>query len=168
MGKKYSKGKFRLRVTLTKWGKLNYEFSRLAPLPDLIKIIVSDKPVSSENTFQYFKTTNRALYNPEFSKHSADGFFDVIFFNKREELAEGSITNIFIRKNDIWFTPQLNCGILPGIYRNHFIAAREDVKETALSLEDLLNADEVKLVNSVRGEVRVNELYYRNEFVEFE
>ena len=164
---KYSKRKYRLRLTLNKWGKFNFEFALIKPLSDFIKVVVSDKKVSSENRFQYFKTTNRKLYNTEYSTCCANGFFDVIFFNEKEELAEGSITNIFIRKDNTWLTPAISSGILAGIYRNYFISGRNDVKETTLSLNDLLNADEVKLVNSIRGEIKVNQLHYSNEFVEY-
>jgi para-aminobenzoate synthetase/4-amino-4-deoxychorismate lyase len=156
-----------LRLTLNKWGNVKNEFSLLSPLPDVIKIIISDQSISSGNSFQYFKTTNRDLYNSELLKYNPEGFFDVIFFNEREELAEGSITNIFVRKGDVWSTPPQSSGILLGIYRNHFILGRNDVKETSLSLDDLLSADEVKLVNSVRGEIKVNRIHYQNEFVEY-
>jgi para-aminobenzoate synthetase/4-amino-4-deoxychorismate lyase len=165
--KKYSEGKYNLRLTLNKWGNVKNEFSLLSPLPDVIKIIISDQSISSGNSFQYFKTTNRDLYNSELLKYNPEGFFDVIFFNEREELAEGSITNIFVRKGDVWSTPPQSSGILLGIYRNHFILGRNDVKETSLSLDDLLSADEVKLVNSVRGEIKVNRIHYQNEFVEY-
>jgi len=54
-----------------------------------------------------------------------------------------------------------------GIYRTHFILSRTDVRETIITLNDLLNANDIILTNSVRGVVKVHKLYYGNEFVEF-
>ena len=62
------------------------------------KIIISDKIISTENKFQYFKTTNRDLYSNEHRQYYEKGFFDVIFINEKQQVAEGAITNIFIRK----------------------------------------------------------------------
>ncbi|MCH7722180.1 MAG: aminodeoxychorismate synthase component I [Bacteroidetes bacterium] len=165
--KKYLTGKYKIRLTLNKWGRLNFDYSSLTSLPHAVKIIVSKKSTSSESKFQNFKTTNRELYNSEYKKYYNDGFFDVIFFNEREELAEGSITNIFVKSGDVWLTPQLSCGILPGIYRTHFILSRTDVRESIITLNDLMNANDVILTNSVHGVVKVHKLYYGNEFVEF-
>ena len=67
----------------------------------------------------------------------------------------------------MWLTPPLSCGVLPGIYRTHFILSRTDVRESIITLNDLLNANDVILTNSVHGVVKVHKLYYGNEFVEF-
>jgi len=46
-------------------------------------------------------------------------------------------------------------GILNEIYHSHLLKDN-DIKEKLIFMEDLLKADEIKLVNSVRGERRVN------------
>ena len=99
------------------------------------------------------------MYYKEYKKYSSKGFFDVIYFNERGELAEGSITNIFIYKNDVVSTPPLNGGILSGIYRKHLLKSNSDIRERRLHLEDLLEADKIVLTNSVRGEVCVKRLF---------
>jgi para-aminobenzoate synthetase/4-amino-4-deoxychorismate lyase len=162
-----SNGKYKLRLLLNKLGKLKLDYSVLPQLPDNVKIIISEEQINSESPYQYFKTTNRELYYSEYKKINSEGFFDVIFFNERKELAEGAITNIFIRKEDIWFTPPVTSGILAGIYRSYFINTNDNVKESIITIIDLLTADEIKLVNSVRAEIKVNQLFYQNEFVEF-
>ena len=159
--------KYKLRLSLDKWGKINIEISSIVELPKLIKVAVSDIRINSRNTFQYFKTTNRMIYNEEYEKYKSKDFFDVIFLNEKEEVAEGSITNIFIKKNDVWLTPHSSSGILPGIYRNYFININTEIEETILTLNDLLLAEELKLVNSVRKELSVNQLVSDNEIVEY-
>lgn len=157
--------KYKIKLILNKWGRIKIETSDLPFVAKIVKIIISEKKISTQNKFQYFKTTNRKLYDEEYQKYFAKGFFDVIFLNEKDEVAEGSITNIFIKKGNSWLTPPLTSGILNGIYCSHLLN-NNDIKEKLITIEDLLKADEIKLVNSVRGEIRVNQLYYRNEIIE--
>ncbi|HLG32601.1 MAG TPA: aminodeoxychorismate synthase component I [Ignavibacteriaceae bacterium] len=154
--------KYKLRLTLNKWGKLSVSITEVKPIPDEIEVIVSEKRINSLNRFQHFKTTNRRLYDEEYSKYSSKGFFEVIYQNEKDEVTEGSRTNIFIRKGSEWFTPSLTSGALPGIYRNHFLH-KEKVKESILSLEDILSADEVWLTNSIIKEVKVDHILLNDE-----
>lgn len=158
---------YRMRIDLNKWGSIKFRVDELPELPAFIKVYVSDKRINFQNRFQYFKTTNRKLYESEYKKHNAKGFFDVIFLNDKDELAEGSLTNIFLRKGENWFTPPISAGILPGIYRSYLLQTETNVSEKVLFLDDLLNADRLMLVNSVREKVMVNELNYNNDVVEF-
>jgi len=153
-----SGGKYKIKLILNKWGSVNIETSNLSLIPDNIKIITSKKRINTQNKFQYFKTANRKLYDDEYQKYSARGFFDVIFLNEKDEMTEGSITNIFIRKGNSWLTPPLTSGILDGIYRSYFLRKMNNAAEKVISVDDLLRADEVKLVNSVRKEVLVNSI----------
>lgn len=162
------KSKLKLRLRLNKWGKVKLESSRFEKRPGIIKVAISQQRVKSDNTFQYFKTTNRELYNEEYQKYNSKGFFDVLFLNEKEELAEGAITNIFLKKNNVWLTPQSSSGILPGVYREYFMSTHAETEETNLTLNDLLTSDELLLVNSVRKEVRVNQLVSGNEIVEYD
>lgn len=158
----------RLRIELSKDGKISYSISELPSDSGDVKIIISKKKIDSKNKFQYFKTTNRNIYNSEFKKYSAKGFFDVIFINERRELAEGCITNIFIEKNGIILTPPKDAGILPGIYRKYFLNNNSSIVERRIQMYDLLEADKIILTNSVRGEVIVNKLFItENEFIGF-
>jgi para-aminobenzoate synthetase/4-amino-4-deoxychorismate lyase len=133
-----------------------------------VKVIISPSQIYSSNRFQYFKTTNRSLYDKEYKKYSDQGFFDVIYFNELGELTEGSITNIFVYKNNMISTPPTSSGILSGVYRHHLLKNNSDIRERPLHLEDLLEADKIVLTNSVRGEIIVNKLFLdENEFIEY-
>lgn len=166
--KKLDNQKYRLKLTMDKWGRLNHFIFPIFMSSNEVKVIISKKIISSKNKFQYFKTTNRKLYDGEHKKYSKLGYFDVIFFNEKNEITEGSITNIFVFKNNKIFTPPLSAGILPGIYRNHFIKNNIIAGEKKLYQQDLLEADKIVLTNSVRGEVVVKKLFLdENEFIEF-
>lgn len=158
----------RLKITLNKFGKLSYQLTEITSIPEEVKVIISKNKIDSQNKFQYFKTTNRELYNREYKKYSDKGFFDVIYFNERGELAEGAITNIIIYKNDVISTPPLSAGILPGVYRKYLLKNNSMISERKLFKEDLLEADKIVLTNSVRSEVVVDKLFVdENEFITF-
>ncbi len=158
--------KYRLKLNITKWGICNFTIKEYFPLNENVKIVISDKRVSSQNRFQYFKTTNRKLYNDEYNRYSKKGFFDVLFFNEQDHLAEGAITNIFVKKNNHWLTPSLDCGILPGVYRKYFIEKNlPHVIETFLTYKDLLESEEIILTNSLREEIKVSRVFVQDHEV---
>ena len=163
-----NKSDYRFRISLQKYGNLSHTFSEMFQSFNEVKVIVSKNKIYTKNRFQYFKTTNRGLYDREYKSFSTKGFFDVIYFNERGELAEGAITNIFIYKNDVISTPSINAGILSGVYRKHLLKNDSSIRERRLYLEDLLEADKIVLTNSVRGSVIINRLFLdENEFIEF-
>ncbi len=169
ISEKNPNGFFKLKLQLDKTGNIVTKITKYPYLPSEIKIILSEKRLDHLDKFQYFKTTNRKVYEEEFKTYNSEGFFEVIFLNKNEELSEGSFTNIFIRKRDLWYTPPLIAGILPGIYRNEFIKKTESVKEIPLHINDLYEADEILLTNSVRGEIKVDSIYFdEQEFKTFD
>ena len=120
---------------------------------DVITIKLAEAKTDSADLFLYHKTTNRIFYNQQFKQALAEGFDEVIFTNEKNEITEGAISNIFIRKGDNWFTPPVRCGLLPGIWRAAKFADLH-AEEKILYLEELKNSDEILVGNSVRGEVR--------------
>jgi para-aminobenzoate synthetase/4-amino-4-deoxychorismate lyase len=103
----------------------------------------------------YHKTTERPIYAHAFEQAARDGFDDAIFLNLLGELTEGAISNVFIEKDGRWFTPPVECGLLPGVYRRHLLETRPEIEERVLFEEDLRTADAIYLANAVRGLRRV-------------
>ena len=81
--------------------------------------------------------------------------FDALFFNEKGELTEGARSNVFLVKDGAWFTPPIQSGLLNGVMRKEVLNSYK-VQEQKLYREDLTNADEVYLSNSLRGLVRVS------------
>ena len=127
----------------------------------LPRIIISGKRIHPGNRFLYHKTTNRTLYDKERATAVENGYYEVIFLNENDEVCEGAITSLFIKKGDYFYTPPVYCGLLPGVFRDYFIKNSKDhpVREKPLSVEDLQTADAVYVGNSVRGLVEV-ELFF--------
>jgi para-aminobenzoate synthetase/4-amino-4-deoxychorismate lyase len=103
----------------------------------------------------YHKTTHRPIYARAFEHATRDRFDDALFLNLRGEVTEGAISNIFVENNGRWFTPPVECGLLPGVYRRHLLETRPEIEERVLSLDDLRHADAIYLANAVRGLRRV-------------
>lgn len=119
---------------------------------DLPKITLSQSTIDADNLFRRHKTTNRKLYNDEFSKYEAQGFYDVLFLNQHGNVAEASRHNLFIEKDSALYTPPIKDGALPGVMRSHLLAHEQyNVIEQSLTLEMLKTADKIYLSNSVRG-----------------
>ncbi|MBU1084253.1 MAG: aminotransferase class IV [Candidatus Omnitrophota bacterium] len=145
--------KYRIRLVVKKNGKLQLSSQEL-DIPEKlpVKVVISPSRTDAMDEFLYHKTTNRKLYEHELTKCRSNGFFDSIFLNQTNEVTEGAISNIIIRKGDEYFTPPLSCGLLPGVYRDYLLNIREDIilKEKLLFIEDLKSADEIFMINSVR------------------
>ncbi len=122
---------------------------------NMIKTLtISDKKIDSKSIFQYHKTSQRELYTDGINQAKLDGHYEIIFLNERNEVAEASYHNIFIRKGDQLYTPPLSAGILNGIYRQQFIKQHKAI-EKIITTDDLFNCDEIILTNSVRSSVSV-------------
>jgi para-aminobenzoate synthetase / 4-amino-4-deoxychorismate lyase len=119
------------------------------------RVTVSSTRTDPADATLYHKTTHRRLYNRAFEQAVRDGFDDVLFLNLRGEVTEGAISNVFVVKDCRWFTPPIQCGLLPGVYRRHLLETRPEIEERVLSLDDLRSADAIYLCNAVRGLRRV-------------
>jgi branched-subunit amino acid aminotransferase/4-amino-4-deoxychorismate lyase len=102
-----------------------------------------------------FKTTSQILYQLSLHEAKKRGFDEAIILNSRGYLAEGSRSNIFLVKSKALFTPSLACGCLDGITRKvvFALAKKNKIKvyEGNFTLQDLYNADEAFLTNSLIG-----------------
>ena len=115
------------------------------------RINMSGERTSSSDAFLRHKTTRRELYDRSYHRARLAGYDDTIFTNERDEITEGAISNIFVVKAGRWFTPPLDCGVLPGIYRRYLLESQAGATERALTLDDLRQADQLYICNSVRG-----------------
>ncbi len=119
------------------------------------KINISNLKINSKNLFFNHKTSYRNLYDDEYSKIKLF-FTDTIFTNENNEITEGCISNIFILENNIYYTPPLRCGVLPGIFREKLLKKfPKYFKEKILTVNDLKNSKKIFICNSVRGIMRV-------------
>ena len=100
------------------------------------------------------KVTSRPWYKEAAEKIKNGRIFDEIYFNSRGELTEGSRTNVFILKNNVLYTPPVECGLLPGTLRQVLLKHKKCC-EKIMFKNDVLSADKIFCGNSVRGLVEV-------------
>jgi para-aminobenzoate synthetase/4-amino-4-deoxychorismate lyase len=105
----------------------------------------------SRDPMYFHKTTHRPFYTEALQAAIAAGYDDVLFLNRRGEVTEGAIHNVFIETGGRLITPPVDCGLLPGVHRRHILATHPNAEERVLSLEDVRCADAIYLSNAVRG-----------------
>ena len=78
---------------------------------------------------------------------------EALWFTHENLLAEGAISNVFIVRDEVIKTPPIDTPVLPGITRKVVLELAQanglSVREVPLTINDLLDADEVFLTNSV-------------------
>ncbi|HWL26762.1 MAG TPA: aminotransferase class IV, partial [Ureibacillus sp.] len=99
--------------------------------------------------FVYFKTTNRQAYET-FSKQNV---FDVLLWNENEEITEFTNGNVVVKLNGKLYTPPVECGLLAGTFRKQLLLQKE-IEEKVITKAELLKAEEVWFINSVRKWIR--------------
>jgi para-aminobenzoate synthetase/4-amino-4-deoxychorismate lyase len=145
------RGPAKLRTMLEGDGTVLCEAVDLIPLRDPLRVALAAGPVDRRSVFLYHKTTNRAVYDRARASHpDAD---TVILWNDAGVITEGTESNIVIACGGVKVTPPVECGLLPGLKRAELLAAGEIV-ESIITRDDLYNAEEIWLINSVRGWMR--------------
>jgi branched-chain amino acid aminotransferase group I len=107
----------------------------------------SQSPLSRLKTANYL---NHILARKEAKEKGAD---EAIMLNERGFLCEGCTSNIFLASKGMLITPNLDTGCLPGVTRQTVIELAPElgikVMEREVRLEELLQADEAFLTNSL-------------------
>lgn len=99
--------KHKIKYILNKWGITKISSTEIKIEKNIKReVIISKIKINSKNKFQYFKTTNREIYNTEYQNCIKNEYYDVIFFNEKNELCEGAITNILVEKK-MKFSPHI-------------------------------------------------------------
>ncbi len=144
---------YKLKLLISKDGSLIISHSPIKESHHKgLKVVISGKRSNSDNIFLYHKTTNRSFYDNEYKKAMEKGLTEVLFLNERSQVAEGAISNIIIKKDNCYYTPPANCGLLSGVYRQQLINKKNfPLKEKILYKQDLLRANKIFICNSVRG-----------------
>ena len=111
-----SQSLLRCRLTLRFDGKINITTAPLILNSTTWILGLSETILSSSDPWLLHKSSNRGLYDAERANlpHGIDEF---IYLNERNEVCEGTITNIFVKKAGQWITPPLSSGCLPGVLR---------------------------------------------------
>ena len=121
------------------------------------------------DTLSNIKHNNYLPYILAALKAKKEKWNDALVLNQFERIADSTIANIFLIKDETIITPALTEGCVAGIMRkslinylgqNNFIC-----KEIAVTIEDIMNADEVfftNSINNIRWVQRIGDIAYVN------
>lgn len=120
-----------------------------------IHIGFSKKAVKNHDSISHLKNTSRLNYviaKREALEHNWD---DILLINSKQNVVESTISNIFIIKDNVVYTPPLMDGCIEGVFRRFLLETQEigdlTIQERCLLPSSIMTADEIFLTNAVRG-----------------
>ncbi|NBI30836.1 aminodeoxychorismate lyase [Chengkuizengella marina] len=109
---------------------------------------------------------NNILAKKEMNEIAKDKTAEGLFLTAEGYLAEGIVSNIFFIRDQVWYTPSIDTGILPGVTRGYVIKWLNKigipVNEGRFLWEDLMAANEIFISNSIQEIVPITTLYDLN------
>jgi para-aminobenzoate synthetase / 4-amino-4-deoxychorismate lyase len=140
----------RCQIFLSRTGTLRWNIFPLESRCSSRMIFLAPLPKDIDPLFLQHKTTYRPWYQDATEKIARQECFDVVFYDHKHCITEGSRSNVFIEENGFLYTPRLSRGLLPGILRQRLLAQHK-CREKKISLRMLKKADAIYCGNSVRG-----------------
>jgi para-aminobenzoate synthetase / 4-amino-4-deoxychorismate lyase len=150
-------GVYRVRCLLNALGELKLEFHAFAVETGPVELRLADSPICGNKEFIVHKTTHRPDY--DFFQTQANGAYDVLLFSAQGALTESCRCNVVLKIDGELLTPRIcestDTYFLPGVLRARLL--RENtIRQTSLNVQDLQRAEQVWLINSLRGWVSVS------------
>ena len=119
-----------------------------------ISVMIPQLRLDPEDPRLYHKTTLRPEKYILRAKAKEFGAEECLFLNTRSEFTEGTISSFIFKVNGEWIAPELSCGLLPGVWRDHQVSEGR-AREGVVRFNQLEEIEEIRIGNSVRGEERV-------------
>jgi len=167
-----------VRLTLTHGEAERGIFPLTAPQPNFLISVFEHTHVNSLDYSALIVSIRKNEYAPSSTLKSTSyldnilakkealtqGYQEAILLNTASHIADGSIFNVFMVKDNHIITPQISDGALPGVIRsillyefNHLFP----ITEKSISMQEILDADEVFLTNALMGVQSVSKLNTR-------
>lgn len=142
-----------LRLLMRHNGALSLEALPLglAPQPS---VVLSLCALDSAHPLIRHKTTYRTHFEKARAMIEGGKIFDMIFYNHKGEIMEGSRCNIVCEIQGRFYTPHSQSGLLQGTLRD-MLLRHGLIEQKRLKLKALQKAQRIFCINSVRGIVEV-------------
>jgi len=148
VGAQRGSGKWKVRLLVSRRGESHIEAQEFESPERVLRVALAPEPVNVNDRFLFHKTTNRKVYEDALaSRPDCD---DVILWNDSGDVTESTIANLVISIDGNLYTPPVRAGLLPGTLRAQLLEEGR-VVERSIRREDLQAADEIFLINSVKG-----------------
>lgn len=147
---------YKIRIELDYSGEfaISYQPIKVRLNPDPLKIrIYEATPIDQQNILFQHKTTAksvRGFYQKVYDDLvKFDDIYDAIFVNQKGQITEGSKTNIYIENEQGIFTPPVESGALPGIFRKITLQKNPRIQIAPITVDQLQNAKAIYISNSI-------------------
>lgn len=150
LAKTHSSGRYKIRLLQPKYGQAKISLDKLTHSMVIDKLDFAPKCVDKENAFLYHKTTNRQHF-PELAVGQ-----EYINYNQYDEITEFVNGNIALLINEKWVTPTITSGLLAGTMRQYYLDNHQ-LTEQKIVKQDILQAEKIAFINSVRGWVEIKD-----------
>jgi branched-chain amino acid aminotransferase len=117
------------------------------------------------------KLTRREVFEEAAAYAKENQLDDAIVLNEDGFVCDSSIANVFLVKDGKILTPSLDQGCVAGVMRRllieNLVVSGYSVEEKRVTIDELLNANEVFLTNAIRGVrwvAQLGEKNYANNF----
>ncbi|MEN8374902.1 MAG: aminodeoxychorismate synthase component I [Gemmatimonadota bacterium] len=140
-----------IRVRMAHDGRASAAVRAFDPKVPLTAGLAAD-PICSTDPRLFHKTSDRTLY--ERARERLPDRGEVLLWNERGEITEFTRGNVVVELGGTLFTPPINAGLLPGVYRDELVRSGR-VEERPVRVEDVAAASAIWFVNSAREWVPV-------------
>ena len=144
----FSQETHKVRLLVDSEGQVEIEARPLVVDERSWAVAIARQPVDRRNRFLFHKTTYREVYDSR--KKAFPDHDDVLLWNEQGEITESTLANLVLKLDGEMVTPPLDSGLLPGTLREELLE-EGTIREAIIELKDLSRAEEVFLINSVRG-----------------
>jgi branched-chain amino acid aminotransferase len=119
------------------------------------------------DSFSNIKSNNFLVYAMAASYAKRNQLDDCFILNSFGRICESAISNIFLIKDKIIYTPALSEGCVAGVMRRFLLEKISQqgfsIRERNLSIENVMQADEIFLTNSISG-IRWVKEFQKNKY----
>ncbi|MHC1700414.1 MAG: chorismate-binding protein [Humidesulfovibrio sp.] len=149
-----SSGRYKVRLLVARDGALRAEAAAIAGgRTPRLRLGFAHQAVDSAGELLAHKATSRALYERALTatcrRPDGPACDDALLVNERGEVTESTRANLVLLLDGELVTPPRSSGLLPGVFREHLLR-RGVLRERVVEPSDVLRADRLWLVNSVR------------------
>ena len=136
---------------------LKYEFNSNG-----LDICFYETMLKTLDVYSNYKTGNHLIYAMAAHYAKLQKCNEAIVLNTNNSIADTTISNLFIIKNNCIYTPPISEGCIDGIFRTIVIQNLNTVQQKILTKADVLNADAVFVTNTIKGIQWVKQIENKN------
>lgn len=140
-------GAWRLRLLIAASGAATTMCTAHVHEERVWRVALAPEGVESRDEFLRYKTTRRDIYTH--ARATRPDVDEVVLWNERGEITEATIANVVAEIGHNWYTPPLDCGLLPGVFRAAILDANL-VRERVITKDEFRQATRIWLINSLR------------------